>query len=240
MSCRLFLKVTVFVIGFLLPLTVTAQTEMEDVIYLKNGGILRGEIIEEVDNKILRIKTAGRNVLVVRLEEVEKITSEEIPGPEYFKTSGYVNYTGIDLLSGQEGTTVRFMTVNGYQFNPRLSVGVGVSFVPYNDPLGLIPVYIDSRYKFLKANTTSFVFIRMGYSLSVMSDEDIEVDRHRGGFMFNPGIGLQFNTNSKYGWYFTAGYNADNSNFEQDQGFGRTIVEEITYRRVQFGFGFSF
>lgn len=50
----------------------------EDVVYLKNGGILRGIIIETIPNVSIKIQTRDKNVFVLKMEEIEKITKEEI------------------------------------------------------------------------------------------------------------------------------------------------------------------
>jgi hypothetical protein len=62
-----------------------AQTNYEDVVYLKNGSVIHGMIIEQVPNESLTIKTADRNIFVFKIEEIEKITKEEVMPlkPEY-------------------------------------------------------------------------------------------------------------------------------------------------------------
>jgi hypothetical protein len=52
---------------------------MEDVVYLKDGSIVRGVIIEQVPGKTLKIKTRDANVFVYEFSKVEKITKEESP-----------------------------------------------------------------------------------------------------------------------------------------------------------------
>lgn len=47
-----------------------------EVVYLKNGSIIRGLIIEEVPNKSLKIQTSDGSVFSYAIEEVEKITKE--------------------------------------------------------------------------------------------------------------------------------------------------------------------
>ena len=49
---------------------------MIDVIYLNNGGIVRGIIIEQIPNVSLKIQTRDKSVFVYRYEEIEKITKE--------------------------------------------------------------------------------------------------------------------------------------------------------------------
>ncbi len=50
----------------------------EEVVYLKNGSVIRGTIIEQVPKKTIKIQTKDRNVFVYNIDEVEKIAKEEI------------------------------------------------------------------------------------------------------------------------------------------------------------------
>lgn len=47
-----------------------------DVVYLKNGGIIRGMIIEQIPNVQLKIQTKDESVFVYKMDEIEKITKE--------------------------------------------------------------------------------------------------------------------------------------------------------------------
>lgn len=64
-----------------------AQVNYEDVVYLKNGSIIRGVIIEQVFNVSLKIQTKDRNVFFYKVEEVEKITKEELKDPNVNSSS---------------------------------------------------------------------------------------------------------------------------------------------------------
>jgi hypothetical protein len=50
--------------------------EYIEVVYLKNGSIIRGVIIEQIPNVSLKIKTKDGNVFFYKMEDVEKITKE--------------------------------------------------------------------------------------------------------------------------------------------------------------------
>lgn len=50
--------------------------EILDVVYLKNGSIIRGQIIEKIPDSIVKIQTKDGNVFVYKVEEIEKITRE--------------------------------------------------------------------------------------------------------------------------------------------------------------------
>lgn len=86
------------------PVLLMAQSGgMEDVIYLKNGSILRGVIIEQVPNVSMKIESVGGNVFAVQMAEVEKITKEKTavsPQPE----SPYCQH-GMGMWSGKRDTT---------------------------------------------------------------------------------------------------------------------------------------
>ncbi len=156
------------------------------------------------------------------------------------KDSGYVNFTGQDMLPGDEGTSFRIQMINGYQFNPHFAAGIGLGYTSYNEPLDAVSLFLDMRAKFLKAKATPFVFMKAGYSFSVLHDEELPVEDHKGGFLFNPGIGLQFTSYEGLGWYFNAGYNMDHLSYEEERWDGRILETKLNYRRIMLGLGFSF
>lgn len=47
-----------------------------DVVYLKNGSIIRGTIVEQIPNESIKIETADGSVFVFKISEIEKITKE--------------------------------------------------------------------------------------------------------------------------------------------------------------------
>lgn len=236
-----FVKPILVVSIMLFPVCLLAQPAMEDVVYLKDGSILRGEIIERHENAFLKIQISGGSVFVVNMDEVDEITKEETYTSRYFKQKGYVNYSGMERLSGDQGAdAMRFQMVNGYQFTPRFSAGLGVGFVNYHDPLNAIPVFADARFKLLKSNTAPFLFLKGGYNFSVNPDEDYPIEDHSGGLMLNTGIGIQFEINENVGWYFNAGYNIDKMEYEEEDFGGRSLKTSLAYKRIHFGFGLAF
>ncbi len=55
-----------------------SQTNFEEVVYLKNGSIIRGTIIEQIPNETLKIQTKDGNIFVYKFDEVAKTTKESI------------------------------------------------------------------------------------------------------------------------------------------------------------------
>jgi len=66
-------------IFFLIPFFSLGQEKQKDVIYLINGSIIKGMIIELIPNQTVKIKTADGSLFVFKMEEVEKILKEENP-----------------------------------------------------------------------------------------------------------------------------------------------------------------
>jgi hypothetical protein len=62
--------------------SLSAQDDREDVVYLKNGSIYRGTIIEQVPGVSLKIETTGGNVFFVVIADVMKFTKEKKVVPD--------------------------------------------------------------------------------------------------------------------------------------------------------------
>lgn len=54
-----------------------AQTSLQDVVYLKNGSIIRGDIVEMVPGEMVKIQTSDGSVFVHAFADVEKFTKEQ-------------------------------------------------------------------------------------------------------------------------------------------------------------------
>ena len=52
------------------------KTVLNGTVYLKNGSIIKGQIVEKVPNKSIKLKTIDGSVLVFSFEDIEKYTQE--------------------------------------------------------------------------------------------------------------------------------------------------------------------
>jgi hypothetical protein len=62
-----------------------SKPEFRDVVYLKNGSIIKGQIVEQTLDSIIKIQTADGSLFVYSQTEVEKIESEVSPAVPYYK-----------------------------------------------------------------------------------------------------------------------------------------------------------
>lgn len=67
----------IFSIFIFSSLIIQAQ-EKQDVIYLNNGDIIKGEIIENVPNDYIRIELLGGSILTYKYLDIKKFTREKI------------------------------------------------------------------------------------------------------------------------------------------------------------------
>ena len=240
--CLMFL----FIVG---GKTVMAQSNSQDAVYLRNGSIIRGKVLENVVGKYTRIETFGRNVLVISEGEVDRLVMDEpIPQKERVdpKSSGYIALADLGFMGGKQNT-MSLTLINGYQFLNRLSVGAGFGIEKFDEQL--IPVFGDVRYNFLKGGITPFVYLQAGYSYPLGKSVEGNMTEIKGGALINPGIGLRVNFTPRNALIFSLGwrYQEIRSHYnyyyyysslypQNDNGYYRTDF----YNRIAIRVGFVF
>jgi hypothetical protein len=75
-----------------------AQQAMEDVVYLKNGSIIRGTIIEQTPGKSLKIQTKDGNIFVYGFDDITKITKEGNATSSHMKYGKSPKNTGVAFV----------------------------------------------------------------------------------------------------------------------------------------------
>lgn len=209
-------------IAMMVPFESSAQNGMEDVIYLNDGSIYRGIIIEQVPNTSYKIRSRDGNVYVVKAEEVEKITKEDLPqqyghwGHGWRRDTvaydhhrrGYFNELQLLIENVQGG--VRF--VNGYRFGPygQLGIGIGMDrvfsnpFNPYINDLEkkeLAGVYMPLYLYYagdgpMRKRITPYYAMEAGYAMAFKGwgDQDRNVDDYGNRLYGGPiaGLGMGF------------------------------------------------
>ncbi|NGP75853.1 hypothetical protein G3570_04360 [Balneolaceae bacterium YR4-1] len=156
------------------------------------------------------------------------------------RKGGYVLITGLDMLPGQSTASPRLWVVNGFQFNRKVSAGLGVGFTYYDDPLSLLPLFIDFKYQFQADDIRPFFFLKSGYNISLLTDKEDTVNSHSGGLMLNPGLGLQFETSGKLAWHVSVAFNLDRATYFEPADAFSSIENNLSYERFSLGVGLSF
>lgn len=193
------------------------QSNYQDVVYLKNGSVIRGVIIEQVLNKSIKIETADSSVFVYQIDEIEKLTKEPIQGKSgsSFSNSGLQSgYKGIVELGYQIGTgdygmdRLNLNIINGYQINPYFSLGFGTGLRYYFDAeAAVIPIFADFRANFMDNHVSPYLSLGVGYSFDATNS-------FKGvGFLLNPTIGVSFKVSEKSAMNVGLGYEMQRMKF---------------------------
>ena len=136
--------------------------EMREVVYLKDGSVIKGVVIEQVPGQSLKIQTADGSVFVYAMSEVERITKEALPSPLVRSgvQRGYRGFADFTFVGGNVGC-VELSTVHGFQFNPHLFVGAGMGVLTDFDGVA-VPLFLAVRTDILERRVTPFIDLRIG------------------------------------------------------------------------------
>lgn len=240
-----------FILFFTLPTVLLAQKKgWQDVVYLKNGSIIRGHFPEgDTSPSIIKIETIGRNLFVFKREEVERITREFAhPEFKYPYTQGYLNITEFGLSVGNRsmvnsfsGTSrsvnVTLQTFNGYQFYPALAVGLTTAIDDYN-PITLLPIALGIRGDITKTKVRPYYGLDAGYALDWLNNPRLPGD-YNGGWLISPTLGLKFNSRKTHALVLNLGYRNQKASIVNHNG-NTTTTQENHFKRVLFRIGMSF
>ncbi len=215
---------SLFIVVMLFVAMVAQAQQLQEVVYLKNGSIIRGVIIEQVPNESLKIQTSDGSIFAYSMDEVERITKEQPLAQKATTITSYSseNYSSKSNLSsmaeaygiwsGYRGfvdlgysvgvgdygeSRVELTTSHGYQIIPYLFVGLGVGVQYYHESeLWEIPIYVHLRGSLpCHAVCQPFIDWKIGYTVY---DAD--------GFYMCPSVGCRFAVSDMCGLSLSLGY----------------------------------
>ncbi len=158
---------------FIGSINVCTAQNLEEVVYLKNGSIIRGVIMEQVPGETLKIGTKDGNVFVYQMNEVEKITKETSLKKDDDFSLGAGNKRGYKAFIDAGYTfgigdfnedRVEIITSHGVQINPYVYIGGGVGANYWIDSEFSVPVFFNSRINFINKQISPYLDIKVGYS----------------------------------------------------------------------------
>jgi hypothetical protein len=234
------------------------QRHVEDVLYLRNGSIIRGKIIEQVVGDYVKIEIMGGSVFVFDESEIDQITVESALYrsitiklrkeliPISYRTRAIYHLVSFDLGFARDQWGV-FATSNlryrtGYYFNRYLSLGLGSGFDFYEDGAMMIPLFADVRGDLFQKAVSPHYFLNLGYGFA--GARGWSMNRLDGGLMGQIGGGIKINTRRKYEWLLTSGFRFQQTYQEFDLWTGRAepvrVQGNLRYNRIFFEIAMGF
>ena len=232
-----------------MSLQISAQ-KTKDALYLKNGSIIYGKLLEIEENQY-KMQTSDGSIFIYPFSDVDKyvqetpvFTGRKTTGPGFALEGGF-------LLGAQITEYVApfsFNLMGSYTFNTKniVSLGSGVEFigVPFT------PMFIEYKYILRDNRTTPFFFLRGGGLLHLSGNDgdanpynSYEKRDFRGGFSATVGTGISW-AKEDFEPYLSFAYRYCrtsyalgtyiNGNYDYDYHY------ENNYNRLEIKFGFRF
>lgn len=200
----------------------------QEVVYLKNGSVIRGLVVEQQSGVSLKIQTADGSLFVFPMSEVEKIIKEfpqqktigqskysienindPIVKAETVKTRGYRGFVDGGFTAGYDFVCEVANTSHGYQFNPYFFVGGGLGLHCFLiDGCVNVPIFANVRANFLNKKCSPFVDYKIGASLGDAPGfytsliAGCKIKKFNIGMGFTLGTTEMYDYSSYYGGYY--------------------------------------
>jgi hypothetical protein len=227
----------------LLPLQ--AQ-KSKDALYLKDGSIIYGKLIEITENRY-KIQTSDGSLLLYQATDVEKFAK----APSVFegrKQEGFGFALEAGFLVGAQTSEYpapfSFNLLASYTFDKKniISAGSGVEFieVPFS------PLFIEYKYLLSDEKAAPFIFARGGKMLHLGMEEDTDNDNnlyarknYKGGLSLAIGTGVSW-SREDIEPYLSFAYRYAATSYMQRDYNNYDATYKNNYNRLEVKFGFKF
>ncbi|MEM7370594.1 MAG: hypothetical protein AAF587_18425 [Bacteroidota bacterium] len=232
--------VSLFIIGPLFA----QKAGYEDVIYLKNGSVIRGEIVEQEVRGTVKIVLLGGSILVYEQSDIEIITQEPSIYREiirqrnkrfrrpFFRQQGVTYGIGFQFLS--HGSTWNWrldpaLSLRiGYRFKPQLEVGGSTGIHMYSSGL-VIPAYVFLKGQQAQKKFALAYMAEAGTGVFGISTQ-FNTTAFRPSLAGQLGGGLAIHTTKRLEWWLLVSYKFQRAYLRREwpDPFGRepTISEQ--------------
>jgi hypothetical protein len=241
-------KVLLLVIMLIITIHSLSAQKKKDILYLKNGSIIYGKLLE-VNNNQYKIKTSDGSIFIFSSTEVDKFENET-PAFDGRKKSGLGFALEGGFLVGPQNSDYK----NPFSFNVLgnitaktrniFSIGSGVEYlgVPFT------PLFMEYKYLFSDKKTTPFIFFRGGRLLHLHEEDkndyytypQYNTDKtYSGGGTFTIGTGISW-SNEDGETYLSFAYRNAHTSYSQNNYNNVPATYKSSYNRLEIKFGFKF
>ena len=232
-----------------------AQKSKKDIVYLKSGGIIKGQVITN-DLDRIKINSSG-NQWVFKTADVDSVSKYSKVVRERSPNQNYFFDTSMGVLIGNSGNGQKapfsFMSSFNYRVIDKLYLGAGLGTEFFDE--SYMPVFGQLQFRFRDTKFTPFFNLQAGYQIAL---EDGKRENYinyyssssiyypytqtsgklnaEGGFLINPSFGFQRLTSENFGWFFSFGYRYHQLNYSGVNSYKL----ESNFSRLSLKIGFIF
>ena len=220
-----------------------------DIVYLKSGSILRGQITEQTaDGNIIFTTWSGMkmNLPAATVKKiVQKCKKEKRAAKEYdFKEHGLYNATRLGTLIGQTyygDNTTGFTLYHsiGWMFNRWVGAGIGGGVEMFNPDSGepaTYPIFAEVRGYLLAKNMAPFYTVSGGWAFTGKNSSENwgNIDAWEGGWMAKAHIGYRLGNH--FSVFGGLSFQKKTRTWDSTWG-GEWGQDRILHKRLELGIG---
>ena len=244
-----------------LACSVFGQKKMltSDILYLKNGNRLTGQIIQYEQDQKVTLKLKDNSKVTILASEIDRIVQETVEeekvNENYIstqkintkpRTQGTYNITQLSFaIGGGDGDGLALgagiSTILGFQIKPSFGIGLGVGLDNYaRRGETIYPVFIDLRsYLPTKKNLNAYyIALNSGYGFA-FPRENIGIIEAEGGFLIHGAFGYRTTTREGVDVNIDAGLRVQKANFSRTSSNGDIEERDLVFQRftIRVGIG---
>lgn len=228
----------------------------KDIVYLKSGGIIKGQIITH-DLDLVKINSSG-NQWVFKTAEVDSISKYSKQKQEGIYNPNFFIDNSAGVLVGNSGNNQNapfsFMASGNFRLVDKLYAGVGFGAEFLDETY--MPAFAQIQYRFRASRFSPFVNLQAGYQVPLEKESRLNYNNYYvdysssywpgyqtnkkletdGGFLISPSIGFQQFTSENFGWFFSFGYRYHQLNYSGENSYKL----ETNFSRLSLRIGFIF
>lgn len=218
----------------------------KDALYLKNGSIIYGRLLEMSGNRFM-IRTNDGSIFNYSADEVDKFL-KEAPGFEGRKTDGFGFSLEGGVLVGSQNSEFdapfSFNILINYTLNKLniFGLGSGAEFMGST----FSPVFGEYKMLFNDRKTAPFIFFRGGVLLHTGESDKNDPSNpyyypkdYKGGPSFGIGTGISW-AKEDIETYLSFGYRYAQTSYVQNSYNNVMYTYKTNYNRLEVKFGFKF
>jgi hypothetical protein len=228
-------------------ISLSAQKK-KDVLYLKNGSVINGKLLEASDSQY-KIRTADGSIFIYSSPEVEKFINET-PLFEGRKKSGIGIAMEAGFLIGAQSSQYKspfsFNIIGNVTVNTRniFGIGSGAEFLGTS----FTPLFLEYKYLFSDKKSTPFIFARGGKIFHLKGESENNDfaypqynyrKSYEGGASFTLGTGISW-VKEDGETYLSFAYRYAETSYEMEDYNNQNQTFKNSYNRLEVKFGFKF
>jgi hypothetical protein len=227
-------------------ITIYAQ-KSKDVLYLKNGSMIYGKLIEITDNQY-KIKTSDGSVFIYSIPEVDKFVNEPLKF-DGRKESGFGFVLEAGLMIGGQNTSYvapfSFNYLGNFTTTTKDIFGLGSGVEYIGEPY--MPLFFEYKHIMNDKKTSPFIFIRGGNLFHLNGEETHNeyspqssyTKSYKGGLTFTFGTGISW-AKEDHETYLSFAYRNAHTSFTEKNYYSQTTTYRNTLNRLEIKYGFRF